>query len=115
MSETPKRGFVASRPIYFVSLYSKHCVDPDQTAPNGHYRPSSNNYHSFLSHAAEKNCLAMVLHGWKFSGFSIESQPQNNELGRLGYYIGYRSLYRHVVCNGPVSLKANKDRNQSGV
>ena len=45
----------------------------------------------------------------------MESQPQNNELGRLGYYIGYGSLCRQVVCNAPVSCKANGDRNQSGV
>ena len=28
------------------------------------------------------------------------------------YYTAVRSLFRHVVCNVPVSCKANRDRNQ---
>ena len=28
------------------------------------------------------------------------------------YYIGYRSLYGHMVCNVPVSRKTNRDRNR---
>ena len=30
------------------------------------------------------------------------------------YYTAIRSLYRHMVCNVPVSRKANRDRNQLG-
>ena len=30
------------------------------------------------------------------------------------YYTAILSLYRHVVCNVPVSCKANRDRNQLG-
>ena len=30
------------------------------------------------------------------------------------YYTAIRPLYHHVVCNVPVSCKANRDRNQLG-
>ena len=41
------------------------------------------------------------------------SQVERSTTGWLyRYYTAIRSLYRHVVCDVPVSCKANGDRNQ---
>ena len=50
---------------------------------------------------------------------SVEAIRLNSDLcihirPYLVYYIAYRSLYRHVVCNVPVSRKTNGDMNQLG-